>query len=208
VTDVARFTFRRLHRRHQRSLRGDKTAIAKRTSELLEDSVAIYFDDYDFDTVHPESIRDWLETGHDYDNWKTPRLTHDLSRLKAGESINSPVDGTIVQPRAYVVFDNPMGYAHAETAGLIDFMVFIDTPLDIAMARRILRTFVLKRPGRADSAIDCVETELTAYLEYGRRAYFEMDKQIKLGCDLVLDGCSSVDDLARQIVDAIAPLEV
>ena len=182
---------------------GGKTAIAKKTSELLEDSVAIHFDDYDFDTVHPESIHVWLERGADFNDWKTPRLRNDLGRLKAGESIVSPVDGKIVQHQRYVVFDSPLGYAHAETAGLIDFMVFIDTPLDVAMARRMLRTFTPARPVHADHAIASVKAELTAYLEYGRRAYLELDRQVKGQCDLVLDGCSSVDDLARQIVDAI-----
>jgi len=182
---------------------GGKTAMAKKTSELLEDSVAIHFDDYDFDTVHPDSYRKWLERGADFNDWKTPRLRHDLSKLKAGETIVSPVDGTIIQPRKYVVFDDPLGYAHAETAGLIDFMVFIEAPLDVAMARRTLRTFKLAGPDRADYAIDSVEAELTAYLEYARQAYLELDKQVRPMCDLVLDVHLAVDELARQLVDAI-----
>ena len=71
---------------------GGKTAVTRRIVELLPDSVALFFDDYDFDTVHPESIRKWLEDGADYNAWKTPRLREDLKRLKGGEPIVSPVD--------------------------------------------------------------------------------------------------------------------
>jgi uridine kinase len=180
---------------------GGKTAITKRTTELLADSIAIHFDDYDFDTVHPESYRIWLERGADFNDWKTPRLTHDLSKLKAGESIVSPIDGTMVQPKRYVVFDDSLGYAHAETAGLIDFMVFIDTPLDVALARRMLRTFALAQRGNVEHVIESLIAELTAYLEYARHAYCELEKQVKTKCDLVLDGRTSIDDLARQLVD-------
>ena len=114
---------------------GGKTAITMKVSELLANSVTISFDDYDFDTVHPSSYRQWLEEGADCNAWKTPRLSDDLGKLKEGKSIISPVDDRIVNPQRYVIFDAPLGYAHAETGKFIDFMVFIDTPLDVAMAR-------------------------------------------------------------------------
>ncbi len=183
---------------------GGKTTIAQRTSELLGNAAVISFDEYDHDTVHPETFRKWLEEGANYNDWKTPRLREDLSKLKAGKSIVSPVDGVTIKPTEHIIFDSPLGYAHHETAGFIDFMVFIDTPLDIAMARRLLRDYALIPPDSAGGAIDSLKVGLTAYLDYGRQAYLEMDKQIKSTCNLVLDGRSSVDALAQEIVEAIA----
>ena len=80
-------------------------------------------------------------------------------------------------------------------------MVFIDTPLDVAMARRMLRTFALAQRGNVEHVIESLIAELTAYLEYARHAYCELEKQVKTKCDLVLDGRTSIDDLARQLVD-------
>ncbi len=182
---------------------GGKTAVAVRVSELLPDAVTISFDDYDFDTVHPASFRRWLEEGANYNDGKSPKLEDDLTKLKAGRAIVSPVDGLTINPRKYVIFDSPLGYAHAETGGLIDLMVFIDTPLDIAMARRLLRDFSSASVDNSSKSMDRLAAELIAYLDYGRQAYLEMDKQIKPTCDLLLDGCSAVDDLAQEVVRAI-----
>ena len=181
---------------------GGKTAVAKRVSELLPDAVTLFFDDYEPDTVHPASIRQWLEEGANYNDWKTPKLKDDLTELKAGQAIVSPVDGLTINPRMYVVFDSPFGYAHAETGGLIDLMVFIDTPLDVAMARRLLRDFSSASVDNFGTNIGRLTAELIAYLDYGRQAYLEMDKQIKPICDLLIDGCSAVDDLAEEVVRA------
>lgn len=182
---------------------GGKTTVAKRVSEILKDTVLILFDDYDFDTVHPESFQQWHEKGADYNAWKTPRLKNDLSKLKAGEPIKSAIDGTTFQPQPYLIFDAPLGYAHAETGALIDFMVFIDTPLDVAMARRLLRDLASESPENTNHALHTVRSDLTAYLDYARDAYLELDVQVKPGCDLILDGCRSVDDIAQEIAAAI-----
>ena len=182
---------------------GGKTAVTKRVAELLPGAAAIFFDDYDFETVHPESLRKWLEDGANYNDWKTPKLAEDLRKLKAGQVIVSAADGREIRPQQHVIFDAPLGYAHAETAPLIDLMVFIDTPLDIAMARRMLRdssSTSLDYPG---STIDSIRNQLTVYLDYGRWAYLEMDKQVKPLCDVILDGRSSLDELAEKIVELI-----
>ena len=182
---------------------GGKTAVAKRVSELLPDAVTISFDDYDFDTVHPASIREWLEEGANCNDWKSPKLKDDLTKLKAGQAIVSPVDGLTVNPRKHIVFDSPFGYAHAETGGPIDLMVFIDTPLDVATARRLLRDISSASVDNSSTNIGRLTAELIAYLDYGRQAYLEMDEQIKPTCDLLLDGCLAVDDLAEKVVRAI-----
>ena len=182
---------------------GGKTTVARRVSEMLKDTVPIFFDDYDCDNVHPGNLRQWLEQGANYNAWKTPRLKNDLRKLKAGEPIESPIDGTTIHPQRYVVFDAPLGYAHAETGALIDFMVFIDTPLDVAMARRLLRDLASMPPASANVALDSLESELTAYLDYARGAYLAMDKQVKPGCDLILDGQCLVDELAQEIASAV-----
>lgn len=182
---------------------GGKTTIAKRVSELLANSVTISFDGYDFETVHPASYRRWLEEGADYNAWKTPKLSDDLRKIKEGKSIISPVDGRSVNPQRYVIFDAPLGYAHAETAKFIDFMVFIDAPLDVAMARRLLRDFP---PNSSDDPIKTMQDirmQMSAYLDYGRQAFLQGDKQIKPYCDLILDGCLPVEDIANEIVEAI-----
>ena len=181
---------------------GGKTAVTRRTCELLPGGVMVCFDDYGQDIVDPDCYRTWLERGADYNEWKTPTLADDLARLKAGQAVVYPANGALLGPAKQVVFDAPLGRAHAETGKLIDLMVYIDTPLDIAMARRLTRDY---SPSSDDpeGALDAISVELRSYLDYGRLAYLEMDKQVKPTSDLVVDGCQSIDRIAQEIAQAI-----
>ena len=181
---------------------GGKTTIARKVVELLGDAVGIFFDDYDVDSFHRESFRTWLQNGANHHDLKTPLLADDLRKLKAGRSVISPVYYIAIEPRKWVVFDAPLGYTHPETGGYIDLMVFIDTPLDIAMARSLIREFASIPSGSSVELTKPILAELTAYLDYGRQAYLEMDR-VKNTCDLVLDGRLPVDDLAKDIVVAV-----
>ncbi len=182
---------------------GGKTTVTREVQKLLADSIAIFFDDYDLDTLHPINFRQWLKEGANYNDWETPRLADDLGKLKSGEAIVSYVTGLEVKPRKYIIFDSPLGRAHAETARFIDFMVFIDTPLDVAMARRMRRDLPSISDEDSSNLADLLKEQLNAYLDYGRQVYREMEKQIKPTCDLILDGCLPADALAEVIVGMI-----
>ena len=54
-----------------------------------------------------------------------------------------------------------MGRAHSDSGQFIDLMVFIDTPLDIAMARRILRDIEPAARSTAEEALKHVKGELS-----------------------------------------------
>ena len=75
---------------------------------------------------------DWLARGADYDELPLGSLAADLARLKQGAP---PVGSERTRP--LILFDTLVGRAHAATAPLIDRLVWIDIPLDIALARKI-----------------------------------------------------------------------
>ena len=178
---------------------GGKTAVAKKLAELLQDAVTLRFDDYDDSTIHPENLQTWLEAGADYSAWKTPVLTNHLRSLGAGNHITSPVDGCRISAANYVVFDAPLGRAHLDTGRFIDLMVFIDTPLDVAMARRLLRDIPCHGEHGAEDAIQTLRADLSFYLTGARLLYREFVNRMKQHCDLVLDGCMPLDELAKEI---------
>ena len=180
-----------------------KTTVATKLAELLHDAVTLCFDDYDDTNVHPENLQKWLMDGADYNAWKTPALTSDLRSLTTGNHIASPADDSIISPAEYIVFDAPLGRAHFDTGHFIDFMVFIDTPLDVAMARRLLRDMARDAEQGAEDTITSVTASLNSYLDGGRLLYVELENQIKPKCDLALDGCLTVDELASAIFTRI-----
>ena len=178
---------------------GGKTAVALRLAEVLEDAVTLHFDDYDDTNVHPEDLQRWFADGADYDAYETPVFTRHLQALKAGSSIRHPIGGAILGPAKYVVADAPLGRAHSDSGRFIDLMVFIDTPLDVAMARRILRDIDRQAGRMTDEALQYVKDELSGYLDRARPLYEEFQERMRASSDLILDGTLGIDDIVEKI---------
>jgi uridine kinase len=105
-----------------------------------------------------------------------------------------------LSPTPYIVVEAPLGYEHLDTGKHIDFMVFIDTPLDVAMARRILRDYFGEHLTLSDEQAKVLKIEMESYLKFSRAAYLNMDKTVKLSADMGVDGTLPLDDLAAQIL--------
>ncbi|MBZ9687408.1 hypothetical protein G9F72_013835 [Clostridium estertheticum] len=163
---------------------GGKTTITTHLNKILTSSKALFFDDYEFDG--PDDICDWVERGADYKEWKLAPLVNDLFLL-----LSDPL-----QSLEYILLDYPFAYIHSEMCKYIDFTIFIDAPLDIAMARRILRDF-------KESSIEHVLNDLNIYLSQGRFAYLEMLNTIKPNCDLIIDGSLPINVIVNQICKRI-----
>ena len=100
-------------------------------------------------------------------------------------------------------------------ASLIDFVAVIDIPLEIALARRLLRNLGFIPLEGIEKAtkeqmvegfvqvVTSLKNSLNEYLCAGRDVYIAVQKQAKENCDLVLDGFLSVDELTQQLVSAV-----
>jgi uridine kinase len=153
---------------------GGKTTIATYLKGKLPNSKTIYFDDYDFDG--PADIIEWIEKGGDPDEWDLSPLISDLGKLNS-ETLD------------FIIVDFPFAYLHRQISNLIDFAVFIDTPLDVAMARRISRDF-------ANGSAEDILLDLDNYLSGGRKGYLAMLNTTKPNSDLIVDGTLPVSEIA------------
>ena len=160
---------------------GGKTTIAKQLNQKLENVKTLYFDNYNFEG--PDDIINWLDRGANYEEWNLAPLVKDLEILLS-ESLD------------YIVLDYPFAYKHTNMSKFINIAVFIDTPLDIAMARRITRDFKNK-------SVDDILSEMTNYTAQGRRGYIEMLKTIKPDSDIVIDGTLAVFETVNKILQSI-----
>lgn len=145
---------------------GGKTTITKRLNKKLTNSKVLFFDDYDVEG--PIDIIEWVNKGAAYDEWNLDEFFVDLKEL-----IDSPLE--------YIILDYPFAYKHAKIKSLIDLAVYIDTPLDIAMARRIIRDY-------NNRSKESILNEMEHYISRGRRGYFEMIQSIKPSSDFIVDG--------------------
>lgn len=156
---------------------GGKTTIVKQLSQQLPNSKALYFDDYDLEG--PEDILEWVDRGANSNEWNLTPLIKDLKLL-----IEASPD--------YILLDFPFAYQHSRTKAIIDFTVFIDTPLDIALARRINRDF-------SECSTKEIMDYIAHYANHGRRGYLEMLSTVKPDCDWVIDGLLPASDIADLI---------
>lgn len=160
---------------------GGKTTITSRLNQELNNSRAIYFDDYDVEG--PEDIIDWVERGADCNEWSLKPIITDVNNLLNSSDVR------------YILLDYPFSRQHNDMKN-IDLTVFIDTPLDIAMARRLLRDF-------RNTNIEVIIDELSNYLSRGRIGYENMLETTKPNSDLVVDGSLQIDEIIKIIIDEI-----
>ncbi|WP_026675660.1 hypothetical protein [Alkalihalobacterium bogoriense] len=156
---------------------GGKTSVTQELNALLHKSKMLSFDDYDFEGPH--DIIDWVDRGANYDEWNLDPLIQDIEALHS-------------EPLNYILLDYPFAYKHTKIKDLIDVTVFIDTPLDIAMARRIMRDC-------KNSSTESIIADMENYVSRGRRGYVEMLHTIKPNSDIIVDGILSTAKLVREI---------
>jgi len=91
-------------------------------------------------------------------------------------------------------------HLHSRFRDVIDLSIWVETPLDIAMARRILRDFLSPDSSVTDLRKELAE-DLMHYVAKARQLY--MDDRHRNSCDLVLDGAKPLDYLRDRILEAI-----
>jgi uridine kinase len=176
---------------------GGKTTIVTALKERLANSAVIYWDDYGDEVDPKRDINDWAVDGFDCNEWNTQPVATDVERL-----LNEPFD--------YIILDYPFGYLNECVGKYIDLTVFIDTPLDVALARRIIRDYTSRSQdndfGLADIeelSLAGLDKELRWYLTHSRPTYAKMPEMHKSVSDLVVDGTKTMDEIVEEIINSI-----
>jgi uridine kinase len=193
---------------------GGKSTLVRKTAELLNGSTLL-FDEYRASSHYPQDTGQWLADGADFNEWETPDFARDVAALKIGKSVTAPRENRVVHPAEFIVIEEPMGRVRAEMAPHIDFVAFINTPLEIGLARRLARDVDYLELKDLENATHEELTQdykrlfihvsgyLQYYLDIGRDLYRAIHEQAIATCDLVLDGQLPVDELAAQLVTTV-----
>jgi len=176
---------------------GGKTATVSALKKRLVNSAVLNWDDYGDEVDLDRDINEWSANGGDYNEWHTEPIAADIKRL-------------LDEPYEYIILDYPFGYLNDCVGKLIDMTVFIDTPLDVALARRIIRDYTSRNTkydfGLADVeevSLAGLDKELCFYLECSRSTYARMPETHKPMSDLIVDGRKLPEEIAEEIINAI-----
>lgn len=163
---------------------GGKTTVVNELKKRLQNSRSLHFDDYTFEG-EVDNFYEWTQSGADYYSvWNLKPLEEDILKIKAAGICD------------YLILDYPFAYCHDTIKPYIDTAFFIDTPLDIALARRILRDM-------SNATADDIRNDLETYLKYARISFIQMQKDILPSSDYVIDGTHTVDEIANEITAKI-----
>ncbi|ULQ59527.1 hypothetical protein K7I13_13820 [Brucepastera parasyntrophica] len=164
---------------------GGKTEITGLLNNSLENSKALFAADYTFNG--PENLTEWMLRGSNYDEWDTGPLAEDIRKIIADENNDCE----------YLLIEYPFGGENSELKKLIDLNVFIDTPFDIAMARRILHEY------DKEESVGEILIELQEYLSGGRSVYLHMQNTLISAAKIIIDGSQENDLIVQEIIEAI-----
>lgn len=168
-----------------------KTTVINALKERILNSAVISFDDYPGDLLGYDYC-EWSESGANCNDWHLEPIISDVLQLK-----NQSFD--------YIMIDYLFGKAYQAMKPYVDFAVWIDTPLDISLARRLIRDFLRRSPTRRPigNAADETLSYLEFYLNRHRATYLRHIETIRLSADLVVDGMKSPEVIADEILTHI-----
>jgi uridine kinase len=177
-----------------------KSTLTHRLLARFPQARAVYHDQFQTITHMSEAqVRDWLKRGADPNEFPLTELVAELER----QTQIRPDD----RRRPLVFFETPLARMHRTTGAFIDFLIWIDAPLDIALARATLAFLASVKPGEAASFVKW-QTQYMLNYPHVRPLYVRQREQIAASAELTLDGTKSPDELADAVAKALAALGI
>lgn len=149
----------------------------------MPNSTSLHFDDYSFEG-EVEDFYQWVKAGADDNVWNLTPLKNDIDKLISSNKYD------------YLFLDYPFAYKNDMIKDYLDCAIFIDTPLDVALARRVLRDM-------KETSSEEILCEMENYLKYERIAYLQMLKDIMPSSDYVIDGSKDLETIVEEIIGIV-----
>jgi uridine kinase len=171
-----------------------KSALVHTLVQLLPNARAIHLDDYQATTTFPPDWKQWIQDGCPPDGFVTPQMAADLAAMREEQQASG----------GWVIVEEPFGRGRVQLSGLIDYVVCIDIPLEIALARAIKRGLLEVPDTMSASEIGSKMVDyIDQYIAVSRDSYAIVNANVKKDCNLIVDGMRGTDALAQEIAAAV-----
>jgi len=154
----------------------------------------------DYDRYQPltklplDEIRAWFARGGDPNEIDHSEIVADLEKEI----------GTCLGVLSPLVFETPFGRLHRASGAFIDFLVWIDAPLDLALSRAMLAiTEATRRRFEPTPEFLDWQAQYLANYPFLREMYLVQSKRIAPGADLALDGEATLESWVARIETAL-----
>ncbi|MBE7182859.1 MAG: hypothetical protein INR68_00460 [Methylobacterium mesophilicum] len=156
---------------------------------------AVHYDDYETITAERTAkVRDWIARGSPYDEIELEPLHAEIERLRAERP-----------PFRFVLFDTLLGRAHKRTGDAIDFLIWIDTPPDLALARKLAAASAkaARKPEEAGAFVGWLGAYLDHYQSFIAGTYALQRERVRPRADVVIDGRDPPEVVGEKALAAI-----
>jgi len=193
-----------------------KSLLVHELANRLDDATTLHFDDYSQHLQGTDDLSAWASVGADPEQLFIPLLASDLRKLLAGSTVTNPQTGSTTKPASFIIIEDPFGRARIDIGRFVDFVVLLDTPLEICLARCILRAFssesivldskqVLLETVSAEHKLALLDKFLFGPY-FPSETYRAVNALVRPTADLILDGLHSIDHHVSEILSALPPL--
>lgn len=181
-----------------------KSAIADRLLQSLPSVTRLDMDDYQsFTDIPVEQIMAWIDSGADSNQFDIPLLDEHLAALSRGQAIHHPRSGPM-EPADIILFESHFGRRHQATGQYIDRLIWLDIPLDLALARKI-SSFCAEfqqAPDYCAEQVAWLDSYLQGYQHMVHHALM-LQQGMRETADLIIDASQPADSVCEQILQAI-----
>lgn len=159
-----------------------KTTIVKQLANEFN-CPFLLFDDHTDKNTYPQNMKNWLKNGADVSLIQTPKFVTSLTHLISKNSSR------------YIFIEEPFGKERDSMSSLIDYVVLLDQPMDLCLARIIKRHTESLNEG----SINSISHYLNKYIDYFREIYIDTTNQVRKNSDLIIEDIVSIKDTTNYI---------
>lgn len=160
-----------------------KTAVLQALSDYFA-CPSLYFDDHTESTTYPADMKVWFENGADLSEINTPTLVSSLTEL-------------IAQRPRYIFVEEPFGRERQAIAWMIDYVVLLDTPLELCLCRIIKRN----ADKNLTESMHSVQRYLARYEDHLRDIYVSTVALVRSNSDLIIKDPQPVSASVTEIAN-------
>jgi uridine kinase len=181
-----------------------KTTLVHHLHQLIPGSAVLFEDHFQTMTqMDLAELEQWKDRGSSIGELNLNGFDRAI-REAVGASGNLRAKEPKLLPPKLLIIESQFGRAHPSLADLVDYQIWIDAPLDLCLARKILQLLSID-PGDSNGAMSPVEIRglCTLYLESTARLLREQIRQVASVSDATLvndKNTAKMVDEALQIV--------
>ncbi len=143
----------------------------------------LLFDEHTDKSTYPQDMKHWLHNGANVSLIKTPKFVSSLESLISKNSSR------------FIFIEEPFGKERDSMSSLIDYVVLLDQPMELCLARIIKR--YTEQP--SSDSIGSISCYLDKYEDHFREIYLSTANQVRNNSDLIFQEVVSITDTTNYI---------